>query len=50
MRVSLLAANHWVSSKTFNASPAIYGDGSFKNISTSNFYWLPLDTMITEER
>jgi hypothetical protein len=45
MRISLLAGKHWIASKTFPASPGFYNneDHPFE------FYWTPLDTLITEE-
>jgi hypothetical protein len=48
MRVSLLADNRWIASKTFNANPPAYDDRFFQNISIKDFYMLPLDGLITE--
>jgi hypothetical protein len=48
MRISLLANNRWIESKTFNANPPVYGDRFFNHVSAKDFFMLPLDTLITE--
>lgn len=45
MRISLLAANHWIASKTFPANPRVYDQTRPKE-----FYFTLLDTLITEDR
>jgi hypothetical protein len=49
MRISLLAANLWVASKTFNANPPVYKD-HFNGVGIKEFYFMPLDTLITDEQ
>ena len=44
MRISLLAGNHWIASKTFPANPRV-----FKDHPLGDWYFTPLDTLITEE-
>jgi hypothetical protein len=43
MRISLLAGDQWIASKTFPANPRVYKDHPFE------WYFTPLDTLITEE-
>src|ERR1041385_4388356 len=48
MRISLLAAHHWIASKTFPANPPIFDKINSKE--SKEFYFAPLDTLITEDR
>jgi hypothetical protein len=48
MRISLVSANRWIASKVFNANPRTFGD-DFTTLHGGEFYFLPLDTLITEE-
>jgi hypothetical protein len=50
VRISLLASDEWIASKAFDAHPNVFGDRFFKNVSNKDFYFAPLDTMITEDR
>jgi hypothetical protein len=43
MRISLLAGNRWIASKTFPANPRVYNNPPF------DWYFRPLDTLITED-
>jgi hypothetical protein len=49
MRISLVSANHWIASKVFNGNPRTFGD-DFTTLHGSGFYFVPLDTLITEEQ
>jgi len=49
MRISLLSGEYWVSYKIFNANPLVYGD-RFDGPNLKEFYFVPLDTLITEEQ
>lgn len=44
LRLSLLAGNHWIASKTFPSNPRV-----FKDHPLGDWYFTPLDTLITEE-
>ena len=44
MRLSLLAGNQWIASKTFPSHPPVFG-----NNEPFEFYSTPLDTLITED-
>jgi hypothetical protein len=44
MRISLLAGDEWIASKTFPANPRLYKDHSF------DWYFIPLDTLPTKDR
>jgi hypothetical protein len=48
MRISLVSANRWAASKVFNANPRTFGD-DFVKLHGGTFYFVPLETLITEE-
>jgi hypothetical protein len=45
MRISLLAGNYWIASKTFPANPRVYREDH----PPFDWYLTPLDTLITED-
>jgi hypothetical protein len=48
LRLSLRTEKGWETAKIFTANPPTYGD-HLKDVKTDSFYFIPLDTLMTED-